>query len=476
MRLTRLLRLAALHLEDATEEEIKQVVQFMTGKVKGMSDYDLCYAFYVSVGIVDYPFVKWTKGLISALAAEYQKRLTKWMKFALYKRAGLAGGQKELEAGISTWVEALPEGLWTGTQPDLSKYVKANEFLDPQTLYKVGKKVYEVALEDAQAAGVIPETGVAQRAAAKTGLTMKWDAKGKVWYVPYSEKTYEMRSQMHGYGLKKDKSKKRWYTETLTPMLKQDFDFKPTPDKVVEQWFWKTWWPKNHKRFTTVFTDWAMKRLKSKSNVSGTAQYGFVFSPKRVKRLVRFKRDIRTMDDVLEELRYRYIGRHGREQWLQVMDLFKDFLNITPTATKKLIRAIDLLNGMQHSNGLFMEQFPPEVVKWYKAFLNAKFSSPDPEDLARYIKDRDFRDLMMFMAPAGKARPLGKEHWSQEPGIWHTVEKDIEPADKDWREKGYPKQRGVKPPKRLDPEVQKGLLPKSLRKRDPFLQELWERM
>jgi len=461
MKLSNLLRLAALDLDNAPPEEVEKVVKFMTGQVSGLSDKDLCYAFYVSVGVVDHPFVKWVGPLQKKLTAEYQKRMIKWFKYALFNRAGKGGSRnpviKGIEQGIQSFVEAIPQAVETGATIDLAKYVPKNDFMDVEKMTPVGNKILRVVREDAEKAGVLINP-TAMRAA-KTGL-VKWYPREKLWKIPPTPKTRELRPRRYGF----DWTGRQWVIDQLNPMIIQDFDIDPPPGQVVEDWFWKDWYPKNSKRFTKVFTDFAMKSHE---------KYGIGFAEKKRKNLVKFKRMITSLDDVVEELRLWYLDKHGREPWLKTLDLFLDFQNISPENTKRLIRSIDLLNGMQHSNGLFMEHFPPDVASWYKAFLNAKFSSPDPEDLARYIKDRDFRDLMQFLAPSGKARPLGKDYWKEDQPIWHTQEKDIEPGP-DWRGKGYPRKKGTKPRKKEDPEVQKGLNPPSWRSQDPFLRELWE--
>jgi hypothetical protein len=460
MKLSNLLRLAALHLDNAPPEEVEKVVKYMATQVSKLSDQDVCYAFYVSVGVVDHPFVKWVGPIKSKLASEYQKRMVKWFKYALFNRAGRGGSRnpaiKGIESGIQSFVEDIPQAIESGATLDLAKYIPKNDFLNGERMTPVGNKILRVVREDAEKDGVLD--AVTMRAA-KTGLTVKWDPKAKLWKIPMTDKTRQMRPRDYGF----EWTGRQWVTETLNPMIKRDFDIDPPPGKVVADWFWKKWYPKNSIRFTKVFTDFAMKAHE---------KYGIAFKAKKSKNLVKFKRMITSLEDVVEELRLWYLDKHGREPWLKTLDLFLDFQKTPPTATKRLISQIDLLNGMQHSNGLFMEHFPPNVAKWYKGFLNAKFASPDPEDLARYIKDRDFKDLMMYLAPAGKARPMGRDYWQEEQPIWHTQEKDIDIEGPDWRKKNYPRKKGTKPRKREDPAVQKGLSP--IRPQDPYLRELWE--
>jgi hypothetical protein len=295
-----------------------------------------------------------------------------------------------------------------------------------------------------------------------------WDPKDKLWTIPKSNRTFQLKDQLgrSGYGFKWNTGKGRWEIPKLTPLIQKDFEV-PAPSQSVEDWFWKTWYPKNYDRLSKSFSEYA-RNLQS--------SYKLKFSTNR-KQLVKFSRSIKTADDAIEELRYRYIGRQGREPWLKVMDEFLALKETPPTSTNAVIRKLDLLNGMQHSNGLFMELFPPKIESWYKGFLNAKFASPDPEDLARYIPDKDLKELMLFLTSAGKARPLGRENWSQEPGDWQHYEKDIQKEGPDWRAKGYPRYKGPagKQREREDPEIQKGLMPPSQRGRDPLLLELWRR-
>jgi hypothetical protein len=488
MRLSRLvLRSAALDLDVEDEAGIKKIVNFMAGQVKSLSDKDVCYGFYSCVGVYEpqnakmqLPYSLYVTPLMRKLTEEYQRRLVKWFEFALLNRANEGGGGtgiKKIESGIAAFVEAIPKALATNAAIDIAMFVPDNEYLVPDKLGPLGAKIFNVVKTDAKQAGILRIARAADFRIAGTGLSLVWDPKDKVWIIPPTMNTWKIKDQLgrRGYGFKWTGS--RWQIKTITPAIRKDFTVEgpasahqepghEKPVTVMEEWFWKEWYPKNFKRFTDAFTNYA-RNLQS--------SYSVVFSTNR-KQLVKFKRTIKTADDAIEELRYRYIGRQGRGPWLAVMNEFLEVRSTTPTNFNQVIRKIDLLNGMQHSNGLFMEHFPKSVASWYKAFLNAKFSAPDPEDLARYISDKDLKELMLFLTVSGKARPEGKEQWSDQVGDWEHHEKDLPPGE-NWRAKGYPRKKG-KPgeqPDRFDPKVQKGLLPRDQRGRDDALFDLWRR-
>jgi hypothetical protein len=200
----------------------------------------------------------------------------------------------------------------------------------------------------------------------------------------------------------------------------------------LESWF-RTWYAGNCQRITKVFTDYAKNK---QSSYKLLFQVGPGGEPE-----VSFERNIRTAWEAVEELRYRYTGRQGREPWLEVLDMFVELVKTTSPA--RLPRIIDRINNLQHSNGLFMEHFPASVKAWYEEFLNAKYSAPRPDDLARYIPDRDLRSLLIDVARSGY-RPFG---WAfNPPGTYHTIKKTLEGvgATVNWRAKGYPRHKGEK--------------------------------
>lgn len=173
----------------------------------------------------------------------------------------------------------------------------------------------------------------------------------------------------------------------------------------------------------------------------------------------KFDRDINTAWEAVEELRYRYTGRHGREPWLEVLDKFIQLVGERNPV--RLVHIIDRVNNLQHSNGLFMEHFPSAVKRWYLPFLNAKYHAPTAEELAKFIPDRDLRDLVMGVTRrSGVARPGGWDQWRFEPPpAYHQMVKVLQDVGEkiNWRERGYPRIKGLAQVDRFDPRVQEGL-------------------
>ena len=470
-------RSAALDIDQASPQDVKQALDFTLKQAPKLKHKDMCYAFYCAVGVAyqDTQHQTWGKKLLKVLAEEYRTRLLEWFSFALVKRSNAGGGGrgiKAVEGALEAFIERIPQLVIAGPhaiksfslcdflrREEAQRFNSANhnKYLDGKQLDVVGRTILTKLYKEADKANVLGGARSASfREAAKIDLPVVWDEKAKVWIIPPTKKTYELRDQIgrHGYGFRWNRQQQRWEIATITPHIQRDFaSVKPDPSALASKWFWDVWYPQNYKRLTSIFTDYA-RNLQS--------SYGFAFQPKGK---VKFSRNIKTDSDAIEELRFRYIGRSGREPWLLVMDLYTQ-LKQGVSATDKLVALIDRMNGLQHSNGLFMEHFPSGVANWYPAFLNAKYSTPDPENLARYIKDKDVKEVFFYLAPhTGKAKPVGRQQWEQEQPHYHTVEKETgEDPGPNWREKGYPKKPDYVQPDRFSPEVQRGLGPTSLKK------------
>jgi hypothetical protein len=444
----------------------------------------VAFGFYASLGIPKEIYgtqkAAWANALKKKLTLEYRKRLLEWFEYALVKRAKMgAGGSgiKAVEGALRAFLDYIPQLLAMGpnTQFDLRGFladkekslgrsVNQNKYLDTGALTGVGRKILSVLFKDADKEGMFAMTRAAAMVqAAAMSFSLVWDKKDKVWIIPPTPKTRPHSRKLREYGFDWSGAPKyRWEIRTITPLIQRDFKMpEGGPKAAMDEWFWKTWYPKNSDRFTKVFSEYA-KNLQS--------SYSIIF-PKTQKGKVKFKRaNITSPDDAIEELRYRYLGAQGREPWLLVMDLFLDLRRVS-SAGKNLEHLIDRMNGLQHSNGLFLEQFPAKVVRWYKGFLNAKYHAPTSGDLAKYIPDRDLKEMFMFLsdAGAGKAKPVSKDQWEQLPEQYHEMGKD-ESEDKgpDWRAKGYPREKGYEQPDRFSEEVQRGL-------GKTFNRDLWER-
>lgn len=491
------LRISALDLEFSKPADIKKVVDFMAGRVSSLDDKSVAFGFYCSLGVPKEVYgsqkASWANKLKPKLTLEYRKRMLEWFKYALVKRANMgAGGTgiKAVEGALMEFLNYIPQLLALGpnAQFDLRAFLadkekslnrsqsadamNQNKYLDTGALTGVGRKILSVLFKDAERDGLFTRSRAAamiRMAGTGIDLPVVWDRKDKIWIIPPTKKTYRFRERIKQYGFKWNKTKRRWEIVNVTPLIQRDFKMEQSgpsgatgEQASLEEWFWKTWYPKNSQRFTKVFSEYA-RNLQS--------SYELIF-PKSQKGKVKFKRNIKTPEDAIEELRFRYIGRQGREPWLLVMDLFLD-LQRKSAAGKDTEHLLDRMNGLQHSNGLFLEQFPKSVVRWYKGFLNAKYHTPDAGTLAKYIPDRDLKELFMFLADAGagRAKPVSKDQWEQLPEQYHEQGKDdSEDKGPDWRAKGYPRKKGderVDQPDRFSEEVQRGL-------GRTFLSDLWK--
>lgn len=483
------------------DQMLAQDTKFIAGQVKSMDDKSVCYGFYTALGsLAGNPYHKHSLTLLKPLSLAYRERMLEWFEYALLKRARAGGGGvgiKAVEKALKAFIEELPRLAQLGTNQNFSLRAflmdreiafnrdpnakDENPYFDSRLLDMVGMRILKEVIRDAEKAGVMQAVRAAgfYVAAAKMSFPVVWDPKDKVWIIPPSKKTYSIKDQLgkQGYGFWWNTRKKRWQIKTLTPAIKQDFDFPDgDPSDQLGNWYWGTWYPKAAARLTKVFTEWA-------SNINSSYTIKF---PKARNGRVKFTRDIKNPDDAVEELRYRYIGRQGREPWLLVMDLFLE-LRRKSAPGKGLNHLLDRMNGLQHSNGLFLEQFPKRVFSWYRGFLNAKYHAPNAADLGKFIPDKDLKNLLLWIVGGtGKAKPVSVDQWQElqtRTDDYHERGKVEQPTGPNWRAKGYPRSPGAEQPDRLSDEVQRGLQRTTTKQRKeererfierhPFLADRW---
>ena len=452
---SRVRRLIEAGFEGAPYGELLDIQKFLAGQAKSMDPKSVAYGTYAAAGFPggdSWPLHK-------ALLLAYRKHLIDWMNHALVARANMGGGGsgiKKVEVGLARFVEAIPAILMGKAKATLSSYLPDTEYFIADRLNPIGNKILAVARQDATAEGILGNRQIA----ARHRFTVRWDDRMGQWYIPFDRNTYGAYEQLRGDGFFASRVWKRWeYPKNRLPStIYRLYDVVepkavepegPTDTGILGDWYFKSWLPANIARFTKVFSDYAR---------GANSSYAIIFSVSGVKVKVKFKRDIKTPADAVEELRYRYTNHHGREPWLQVMDLFIKLTKSTSPNTA-LMMLIDRINGLQHSNGLFMELFPGSVKSWYKKFLNAKFNSTDPETLAKFIPDRDLKNLLLEMANISddKFRAPG---WQDRPGESGLQQADPH-ADDDpginWRQREYPAYKGVPTLDRDDPMVQRQL-------------------
>jgi hypothetical protein len=441
---------SAIDLSGAPDEEIEKIAKFLAGQVDSMDDKSVAYGAYVGTAIPaqKFPLVR---PLIQALMLSYRKRLVKWFEHALVKRANLGGGGsgiKKVEEGLASFVQAIPEVLSGNRNFRLSEYLPDTEYFVADRLDPVANRILSVVREDAIKAGVLQ---AGRQAARISDFSVEYDPRARVWFIPPTDDTYPHRREIRlKYGFDWNRSRRRWEVSLPSPAIKRDFKVKDVGETQqqmggLQQWFLQTWLPKNINRFTKVFTTYAR---------SAQASYDIVFTVSGGKVKVKFARNISTAQEAVEELRYRYLNRHGREPWLEVMDKFIELVGTKSLSQLPLI--IDRINNLQHSNGLFMEHFPSDVKSWYDGFLNAKYNTPTPDELAKFIPDRDLRGLLIEVA---KMRRQPKDWQYTPPPAYDKMTKELEDLSGavNWRAKGYPRYRKSIQVDRFDPAVQSGL-------------------
>jgi len=482
LRSTSISRVAERHLarhfesgfEGAPVGELFSLQRMLASQVPSMDAESVAYATYVTSafrgGAEAYVY-----DLRKAVLAAYRKHLIDWMKYGLLKRANQDRGGPgigQITKGLARWVMAIPSMLTDGTDSSLGKYLPDTEYFVADRLDPIAKKILGVVERDAKAAGFL---GAGKTARRRQRFTVEWDDAKRQWFVPFARDTFDYYDQFVVDGFKASKQRRRWeYGKIrLSPHIQKEYDVKggpeprtparpvlptradPAPpgesDVPLHDWFFDTWLPKNINRFTTVFTDYASTKIRS---------YQLKFSVKGGKVKVQFKRDINTAAEAVEELRYRYTGRQGRGPWLETMDRFIDLVGQT-TPNEKLMLIIDRMNNLQHSNGLFMEHWPKSVQSWYFKFLNAKYHTPKSGYLAKFIPDRDVRNVLMELSQYLNEgfKPPG---WQDAPAPTQYQDMGKEPLNLldppvNWREKGYPYAPGKKQIDRTNPAVRRNL-------------------
>jgi len=308
----------------------------------------------------------------------------------------------------------------------------------------VGDSILKVVVRDARAAGVLGSNRP-MSVNPPIGFTLEYDDHANMWFIPTNPRTFNIRERLKGLGFKWNQGDKTWDVQSLTPDIRREFGMVTGSDASrIETWF-AEWLSQNIHRFTRIFTDYARNKQSS---------YALVFTVSNGKAQVSFERDVDTPAKAVEEIRYRYQGRQGREPWLEVIDRFIDLVDVrNPHHVQQLI---DRINNLQHSNGLFMEHFPSKVQEWYGGFLNAKFHTPTADELAKQIPDRDLRGLLVEVARNGRR----SMDWMYTPTpAYAQMRKELADVGNNvnYRALGYPRPKGMPPVDRFDPEIQSRL-------------------
>lgn len=437
-------RLAAMDLDLATPAEVASIGQILG--TENFSAHDSAYASYC-LNAIDRQWKAVAEKLKNNCLSTYRSNLLSWFRYALVNRANMvhfAG----LNKALSAFVRDIPEAILGSGQPQIPKFKASWAFLNADRLEQAGRKVVKVVKQDAIEAGLWKT----EEAVGESKPPLYYDSAKRFWYVPYSNWTYENRRLLSQMGFRL--GRRIWYVEEVTPRIKTTFDIgghgqgtqrvptEPPTLQELDEWYYKTWLPKNINRFQNLFENYireAGSRITMSFSVSRNGKVN-----------VTLTRGVKKTSDAIEELRLRYLGRQGRGPWLEVMDRF---LELQRTRGDNALHVIDRMNNLEHSNGMFMERFPANVQSWYLKFLNAKFSAPRVSDLAKYIKDPDLREFIIYVSG---------DQWKvkryDEPDYRYVEKEGPPPSDEpDWLALGYPYEKGFTKPMRDDPEVQKNL-------------------
>jgi hypothetical protein len=389
------------NLDLASDKELKDLGSMLAGFVSSMDAESVSYGAYAASAI-DGQSAQVMQRLDAALLKQYRANLIEWMEHALMARAKAGGGGKTIK-GIENGLAALVEAMpkaLVGGNPPT-----ADKYV-PESGYLDAKLMQPV---------INKIFHVLSTDAQKAGvggpetfpLNLAWD--GSRWVVE-GRSAYNYRNDLKGLKFRWDPTQKVWF-------------FKATKNSLPQH-------------IANLFENTA-------------PPYAGMGVDAR---------------DAVEELRYRYTGRQGREPWLEVMDRFVDLVGTT--STNRIRPLIDRINNLQHSNGLFMEHFPGDVRSWYDGFLNAKYSAPTGAHLSRYINDNDLRDYLTHMnlyglSTSSRANPslAQRQLRYSPPGDYHNMVKLLQEQDGaiNWRQKGYPRYKGTVQVDRFDSGVQKGL-------------------
>jgi hypothetical protein len=439
----------ALDAQGLSDEELSNLASFLSSQVDSMDPESITYGAYVAASIPGNR--QEVLGTLPArLLLAYRKYLVGWFEYALMRRArvGRSGRvMKRIETGLAEFVMQIPDALASNTTIQVSDFVPRNDYLLPERINVVGDKILRTVRSEAAQAGVLVGGDVPRAPTGGGGsipLELVRDDRSGVWYIPAGAPTYEYRNKLRSLGFRWNPDDKVWSVNRLTDQVNAAFGMVPKPSAApssLTEWF-QEWLRQNIGRFTKVFTDYARNQQSS---------YAFVFSVDgsgKVK--VTFKRDVNTPAKAVAEIRYRYTGRQGRGPWLEVLDRFIDL--VSARSADQVLRLIDRINNLQHSNGLFMEHFPTDVQSWYMPFLNAKYHTPTADELAKQIPDRDLRGLLIEVARHGR-RPAD---WMYSPSpAYHLMRKELEEVSgTNWRKEGYPFAPGKSQVNRFAPEVQ----------------------
>lgn len=364
---------------------------------------DVAYATYVAEYIAAFDKDPRVKGFLNALAENYASRFAGWLGYVFLNRATKSRKSKPmkaLEEGLSDWVENIPGMLEQRAQRDVAAYVPevSRRFLNWKIVEAIGRKVLKVVYSDyvSAAAG-----RMASRKASLNQLPIAYDKRWRKYVIEKSQMTYRYKNDLKDLGFKWSGPRGVWFIDHLdSDVLKKlpqagKIRQGPPPPKAppmvgqgidTEEWFFGDWLPANINRFSTVF------------NSYGKAEgvpYEFKFTVVGKEVEIDFRRNIRDLDEAIQEIRSRYGKKKDRGGWMLAVDAY---LALKKAKGKGAMAAIDRANDLEHSHGSMLEHFPAGVQKWYPAFLDFKYTA-DPKAMVKKIHSEDLRTALEELLP-----------------------------------------------------------------------------
>ena len=332
------------------QEDVTKVIPGLSGMADSYSSWDVAHGAYVFEYITGFSAgaeKNSAKKMAEALAQVYAQRFAEWLGHVFLNRANMTRKSKvmtELTDGMSTWVESIPKMLDGKASLDLKDYMttQVERFLDMKKIDQIGDKVFKAVQSDWMSAqsGNFRNANLGQ-------LPITYNPRTKVYEIPKSQMTFPHRRKLRDLGF--DFDGKVWSTETLDsdimralPQAGQLQNGAPVPqaDPIdTEQWFFGEWLPSNISRFTKVFNTYGK---------SEDVPYEFKFSVSGNEVTVDFRRNIKTVEDAVREIKSRYGKQKDRGGWLQAVRVYEKLKRSRGMASMHLV---DMANNLEHTHG-----------------------------------------------------------------------------------------------------------------------------
>ncbi len=381
------------------QDDVAALLPAYQASLGSLSSKDVAHAAYVFAYSAQDTFDSRVKNFATALAEEYAHRFADWLGYVFMSRANRTWQSKgvvDLQEALGVWVENIPEMLSGSRKTLLSAFLPqtADKFLNLDRVDAIGNKILRVVQQEYAKSGV--------RQASLEEMPISYNPKTKQYEIPKSQLTFENRNVLRDLGFTWDG--RMWSTDTLdsrvVEMLPQAVGLQrgavrpATAKKDPKSWFFEEWLPPNIDRFTKIFSEYGKTE---------GVPYEFKFVVQGTDVDCTLHRNIKNLNDAIEDLRSRYRGRSERKGWIDALNLY---YKLKSAQGKGSMHAVDMANNLEHTHGAMMEHFPPGVRSWYPKFLDFKYTA-DVWQLVRAIRNEDLRTLASELLPGpDRARRL----------------------------------------------------------------------